>query len=126
MIWYDAVTTQGELKWQDTLNYLNADFFAVSSAIFINYTWKAGTPAEAAAAAGPRALDVFMGIDVFGRNTFGGGGFNCSAAAAAAKLAGTACRGSCCVCILSSRCGLSGSSPIVRANGMVAASQLSS
>lgn len=25
--------------------------------------------------AGERAADVYMGVDVFGRNTFGGGGF---------------------------------------------------
>lgn len=27
-------------------------------------------------AAGDRATDVYMGVDVFGRNTFGGGGFD--------------------------------------------------
>lgn len=27
-------------------------------------------------AAGDRATDVYMGVDVFGRNTFGGGEFN--------------------------------------------------
>jgi len=27
-------------------------------------------------AAGDRAIDVYMGVDVFGRNTFGGGGFD--------------------------------------------------
>ena len=30
---------------------------------------------SSAIAAGVRADDVYMGVDVFGRNTFGGGGF---------------------------------------------------
>ena len=37
---------------QDTLNRLNQPFFGVADAIFINYTWKAWTPPEAALAAG--------------------------------------------------------------------------
>ena len=88
VVWYDALTTQGLLQWQDTLNELNADFFQASDALFVNYTWKAGTPAQAAAAAGTRHPDVYMGIDVFGRSTFGGGGFSCDVAAAAARLGG--------------------------------------
>lgn len=88
VIWYDAVTSEGVLKWQNTLNELNADFFAATDAIFINYTWKAGYAVQAAEAAATRRLDVYMGIDVFGRNTFGGGGFNCDVGAAAARLGG--------------------------------------
>lgn len=30
VIWYDSVTVQGELKWQDELNELNLDFFALT------------------------------------------------------------------------------------------------
>ena len=40
VIWYDAVTTEGHLKWQNTLNALNRPFFEASDAIFINYAWK--------------------------------------------------------------------------------------
>ena len=88
VIWYDAVTSGGLLAWQNKLNELNAEFFAASDAIFINYVWKPGFPADSATAAGPRSQDVFMGIDVFGRNTFGGGGLNCNVAAAAARSEG--------------------------------------
>ncbi len=49
---------------------------------------QAGTPLEAAAAAGERKQDVYMGIDVFGRGTFGGGQLNCNVAAAAARQQG--------------------------------------
>lgn len=38
--------------------------------------------------AGERAIDVYMGIDVFGRNTFGGGGMHSDVALRAAFSAG--------------------------------------
>jgi endo-beta-N-acetylglucosaminidase D len=38
--------------------------------------------------AGERKCDVYAGIDVFGRNTFGGGGLTCDVACAAIKSAG--------------------------------------
>lgn len=88
VVWYDAVTTEGILDWQDTVNDLNLPFFEAADAIFINYTWKEGTPAQAAAVAGARKHDVYMGVDVFGRNTYGGGGMTCDVALTAARSAG--------------------------------------
>jgi endo-beta-N-acetylglucosaminidase D len=38
---YDAVTTEGKLEWQDTLNHLNAAFFDACDGLFTNYCWKA-------------------------------------------------------------------------------------
>jgi mannosyl-glycoprotein endo-beta-N-acetylglucosaminidase len=35
---YDAVTTEGRLDWQDALTPLNAPFFDVADALFLNYT----------------------------------------------------------------------------------------
>jgi len=43
LIWYDAVTMDGELKWQNTLNAHNRLFFEACDAIFVNYTWKVRT-----------------------------------------------------------------------------------
>lgn len=40
-----------------------------------SYWWKADGPAKSAALAGERSADVFIGIDVWGRGTFGGGGY---------------------------------------------------
>ncbi|CAM9718483.1 unnamed protein product, partial [Heterosigma akashiwo] len=81
VIWYDSVTINGELKWQDRLNELNRPFFDLCDGLFTNYTWKEGYPAEGAAAAGARRRwDVYFGIDVFGRNTYGGGGMQCNKA----------------------------------------------
>ncbi len=100
--WYDSVTaTTGELAWQDALTAHNRDFFAVADSIFTNYTWARPPapqppgqfPAAQHGFTGPRdggyhpalvhsarvaasirrsPVDVFIGIDVFGRNCWGG------------------------------------------------------
>ncbi|XP_078446814.1 cytosolic endo-beta-N-acetylglucosaminidase 1-like isoform X2 [Wolffia australiana] len=68
IIWYDSVTECGKLQWQNQLNANNKIFFDLCDGIFVNYTWKIS-----AIFAGDRRFDVYMGIDVFGRNTYGGG-----------------------------------------------------
>ncbi|EFJ50266.1 hypothetical protein VOLCADRAFT_58694, partial [Volvox carteri f. nagariensis] len=88
LVVYDAVTTEGRLAWQNGLTRLNAPFLDVADALFVNYTWREGAPEQAAAAAGGRAADVFMGVDVFGRGSYGGGKDNCSVALSAARSAG--------------------------------------
>ncbi|CAF1323401.1 unnamed protein product [Adineta steineri] len=76
IIWYDSVTIHGELKWQNQLNELNMPFFDACDGIFLNYTWKSEMLIQSKINAGERYRDVFVGIDVFGRGCFGGGGFN--------------------------------------------------
>ena len=49
---------------------------------------QADTPARTALEAGPRATDVYMGVDVFGRGTYGGGGATCDVGIRAAFDAG--------------------------------------
>ncbi|KAF8106576.1 hypothetical protein N665_0137s0028 [Sinapis alba] len=73
VIWYDSVTVCGDLEWQDQLNEKNKPFFDLCDGIFMNYTWKEGYPKLSAEVAGDRKYDVYMGIDVFGRGSFGGG-----------------------------------------------------
>ena len=51
---------------------------------------QADAPAASAARAGSRAPQVFMGIDCFGRNTYGGGGYLSGEALRVAQSAGTA------------------------------------
>ncbi len=54
-------------------------FFSLCDGIFLNYHWKRQFLADTQMMVGnARSKDVFVGIDVFGRGTFGGGGFNCS------------------------------------------------
>lgn len=40
VVWYDAVTTEGYLIWQNALNRFNCPFFEATDAIFLNYAWK--------------------------------------------------------------------------------------
>lgn len=80
VLWYDSVTIDGKLNWQDQLNESNKPFFDICDGIFVNYTWKEDYPRISAAVAGDRKFDVYMGIDVFGRNTYGGGQWNANVA----------------------------------------------
>ncbi|ESQ40461.1 hypothetical protein EUTSA_v10012879mg [Eutrema salsugineum] len=73
VIWYDSVTVDGLLAWQDQLTEKNKPFFDICDGIFMNYTWKENYPKASAEIAGDRKHEVYMGIDVFGRGSFGGG-----------------------------------------------------
>lgn len=76
LIWYDAVTNTGDLKWQNRLNEKNRDFFEACDGIFLNYCWDENALIESVNTAGDRKHDVYVGIDVFGRGCIGGGGFS--------------------------------------------------
>ncbi|KAI8435483.1 LOW QUALITY PROTEIN: hypothetical protein MSG28_003780 [Choristoneura fumiferana] len=80
LLWYDSVTADGALHWQNTLTEHNRVFFEASDGLFTNYAWSAADVARgaAAAAAGPaaRRRDLLVGLDVWGRNFIGGGQFN--------------------------------------------------
>ena len=47
--------------------------------IFLNYGWSEAGLLSSRSVAGERCTDVYVGVDVFGRGVFGGGGFNSSA-----------------------------------------------
>jgi len=51
-------------------------FFDSCDGIFLNYCWNEEKLQNTVALAGARKFDVFVGVDVFGRNMFGGGQFN--------------------------------------------------
>eukprot|EP00879_Flechtneria_rotunda_P009445 GHRR01009887.1.p1 GENE.GHRR01009887.1~~GHRR01009887.1.p1 ORF type:complete len:846 (+),score=292.20 GHRR01009887.1:222-2759(+) len=88
VVWYDAVTTQGELRWQNTLSPLNAPFYDLADALFVNYTWTPQILPATAAAAANRMSQVYLGVDVHGRGSYGGGGHNVDVALQAARSAG--------------------------------------
>jgi len=88
VIWYDSVTIEGRLEWQNAVTPLNRPFFDACDGIWINYTWLESTPRLTALEAGQRRRDVYMGVDVFGRGTYGGGGKNCDVALTAALKEG--------------------------------------
>ncbi|KAG4925007.1 hypothetical protein JHK87_050547 [Glycine soja] len=66
VIWYDSVTLDGKLNWQDQVNEHNKPFFDICDGIFVNYTWKEDYPRLSTAVAGNWKFDGYMGIDVFG------------------------------------------------------------
>ncbi|KPV77477.1 glycoside hydrolase family 85 protein, partial [Rhodotorula graminis WP1] len=79
IMWYDAVTTDGKLEWQNAVTERNLPFFDASDSIFLNYWWR---PEQLASTVGlldklgsSRHSDVHFGLDVFGRGTLAGGGF---------------------------------------------------
>ncbi len=79
VIWYDSVTSpDGKLNWQNELNLSNKCFFDVCDGIFLNYTWNESNlkASHQISLELSRNYDVFVGVDVFGRNCFGGGGMN--------------------------------------------------
>lgn len=89
LIWYDSVSLiNGELSWKNELNEHNRDAFALCDGIFLNYGWKFENLKRSRLRAGARQHDVFVGIDVFGRGCFGGGGYNSDKAAAVARAYG--------------------------------------
>lgn len=51
-------------------------YFDACDGFFTNYSWIESDLDESVKAAGERRLDVFIGMDVWGRNFHGGGMFN--------------------------------------------------
>jgi endo-beta-N-acetylglucosaminidase D len=73
------MTTSGNIHWQNELNMHNELFFKSADGIFLNYWWKKEYPEMARRVAerhGRSGLEVYFGTDVWGRGTYGGGGFN--------------------------------------------------
>lgn len=89
VIWYDSVTRDGSLNRQNELNQDNEQFFKAAGSIFTNYHWDRNAPVRSAVKAGTRRTDVFTGIDIHGRKTYGGGGFQAHLALRAIKQGGT-------------------------------------
>ena len=71
VLWYDAVTNEGKLQWQDSVTDLNKCFFDCCDGIFLNYTWKDWQLQLTLELCPDRALDIFVGIDVFARGCLG-------------------------------------------------------
>jgi len=62
----------GKLIWQNQLNNHNKLAFQACDGIFLNYNWKEEDLIKSVANAGSRVVDVYIGVDVFGRNCIGG------------------------------------------------------
>jgi endo-beta-N-acetylglucosaminidase D len=99
VIWYDSLIVNGDVLWKNKLCQENCTFLQNSDGIFTNYTWKANFPQESVdhlthaqhqhLLKDKTARDIYTGIDVWGRHTYGGGGWNCHKALKMIKEAGT-------------------------------------
>ncbi|CAM9741516.1 unnamed protein product [Chrysoparadoxa australica] len=69
VVWYDSLTKDGQLDYQNMLNHRNKPFFDRCSSLFTNYGWGSTAPFRSAVAAQHRRHDVYMGIDVWGRGS---------------------------------------------------------
>lgn len=51
-------------------------FFDLCDGVFLNYGWSVPLLQASGTLAGDRRGDVYVGVDVFGRDCYGGGGYN--------------------------------------------------
>ncbi|KAL1450283.1 hypothetical protein MTO96_028033 [Rhipicephalus appendiculatus] len=75
VIWYDAVDVDGKTKPQNELNEKNACFLDLCDGIFLNFRWTEEMLMSSAQLAGDRKADVYVGVDVYARNTSYRGGY---------------------------------------------------
>ncbi|KAK9237052.1 glycosyl hydrolase family 85-domain-containing protein [Lipomyces kononenkoae] len=69
VIWYDSLTTQNKVDYQDALNMTTLPFFRVADGLFTNYFWEDRQVFEGAQLAGMIfRLQLWTGLDVWGRN----------------------------------------------------------
>ena len=92
--WYDAVTQDGYVDYQNCLNSNNNVYFMASNGIFPNYWWNPTdgllkTSEDTAKADNRSSYEVYSGVDVYGRGTYYSAGFPSTGAAGTAADNGT-------------------------------------
>lgn len=76
VIWYDSMDLNGEIRWKSELNAGNLQFMQMCDGFFTDYHWKPGMPQKSAETAAGEQWKVYTGTDVYGRGTWGGGGYD--------------------------------------------------
>ncbi|KAL8702504.1 MAG: hypothetical protein Q9201_004319 [Fulgogasparrea decipioides] len=72
VLWYDALTTDGDVYYQNGLTESNLPFAEVANGLFTNYKWTERSLAKSsflATRTGMPTSDVFFGIDLWAQNT---------------------------------------------------------
>ena len=72
LIWYDALTQNNEVDYQNGLTSKNCKFANAAGALFTNYAWQESQLAQAGALAQCCSLqrsNIFFGIDMWAQNT---------------------------------------------------------
>lgn len=72
VIWYDALTIDNEVEYQNALTIRNAEFARHADALFTNYKWtieKLNESRRIAEELGIFPSDIYFGIDVWAQNT---------------------------------------------------------
>ena len=71
---------KGYVSYQNELNDENKPFFDICDGIFTNYWWSPNSLDRSINALenNSRKKDIFIGVDVWGRGTYGGGQFSCN------------------------------------------------
>ncbi|CAI5445611.1 unnamed protein product [Caenorhabditis angaria] len=82
IIWYDSVTFDGKLRWQNALNSKNHKFYDSCDGIYLNYNWTDQHLLDSADFG--KLSKIFVGIDVWARGCVGK--WDCWKSFATAKL----------------------------------------
>ena len=72
VVWYDALTTENEVDYQNGLSMRNAAFAQAADALFTNYKWTKSELFTSKMIAHQQALstsNIYFGIDVWAQNT---------------------------------------------------------
>lgn len=65
VFWYDAITIEGELKWQNSLTPENQPFLDVCDGLFVNYHWKEATPRQIAQQTGTLFFEKLFTLEKY-------------------------------------------------------------
>lgn len=73
--WYDSVTSSGSLEYQNEINDKNKIFYDLTDTFYTNYWWNDDKLKDDLKLAKPNKT-IFVGNDVWGRGTYGGGEYS--------------------------------------------------
>lgn len=72
VVWYDALTSNNEVEYQNALNWKGVQFALAVDLFFTNYRWSLSSLRETQACAdlhGIASAEIFFGIDTWAQNT---------------------------------------------------------